>query len=303
MTTFRCTLASLERGEELVGTASTGRAFLLVEHEGPWGVDAFCDARMPRGGDAARDGLHQACADARVRPLLVRRPRGSTAPPSGGIRVFAAWADAHRPWMETAVLPSWEAVAALDVPALGRGRSLGLEATEEPVVLVCTHGRHDVCCAEQGRPVAAALAASHPDLVWESSHVGGDRYAPTVVALPSGAYHGRVSAEVAPEVVDRLREGRLTLPHLRGRAGLRIGVQAAEHALRSHLAEDRLDALRVLRWEPAPRGPGGTARLAHESGSWVVTVTAERREPAPLTCRAGNPSAAWRWGTALTPLV
>lgn len=301
--TFRCTLASLGRGEDLVGTASTGRAFLVVEHKGPWGVDALHDARMPAGDDAARDRLRQACVDARVRPLLVRRPRGSTAQSSGGIRVFAAWADAHRPWMETAVLRTWEAVAALDIGALGRGRSPGLEPTDEPVVLVCTHGRHDVCCAEQGRPVAAALAASHPEQVWESSHVGGDRYAPTVVALPSGAYHGRVAPEAAPEVVDRILEGRLTLSHLRGRSGLRAGVQAAEHALRAHLDEDRVDALRVLRWQPAPEGPGGVAHLGHASGRWAVTVTATRRDPAPLTCRAGRASVAWRWGTALTPLV
>src|ERR687890_196141 len=44
---FRCAAASLARDEPLVGTASTVRAFLLVENAGPWGVDAMRDVRLP----------------------------------------------------------------------------------------------------------------------------------------------------------------------------------------------------------------------------------------------------------------
>ena len=50
-------------------------------------------------------------------------------------------------------------------------------AVHGPVVVVCTHGRRDVCCAERGRPLAAATALEHPGAVWESTHVGGDRFA------------------------------------------------------------------------------------------------------------------------------
>ena len=47
----------------------------------------------------------------------------------------------------------------------------------EPMLLVCTHGVHDTCCAVRGRPVAAALARRWPEATWECSHVGGDRFA------------------------------------------------------------------------------------------------------------------------------
>ena len=43
--------------------------------------------------------------------------------------------------------------------ALGAGRSVGLTPEADPVLAVCTHGRHDACCAERGRPLARALAA------------------------------------------------------------------------------------------------------------------------------------------------
>ena len=47
--TFRCSAAGLERGDAIAGTASTVRAFLLVENPGPWGVDALRDSRLPAG--------------------------------------------------------------------------------------------------------------------------------------------------------------------------------------------------------------------------------------------------------------
>ena len=90
MTGFRCAAASLERADDLAGTASTVRSFLLVEHVGPWGADALRDARLP-------DGLGARLADAGrragVRVLLVRRP-GRRAGGTEGTRVFAARAAA-----------------------------------------------------------------------------------------------------------------------------------------------------------------------------------------------------------------
>ncbi len=70
---FRCAAASRTRDEPLAGSASTVRAFLLVENAGPWGAEAFRDARMDK---AVRDGLCERAARARVRPLLIRRHRG-----------------------------------------------------------------------------------------------------------------------------------------------------------------------------------------------------------------------------------
>src|ERR1700709_2149658 len=93
---FRCAAASLERDESALGTASTVRAFLLVENSGPWGVEALRDSRLP---DEVKNALRARSAAARGPRLLVRRHRG---PPTGpGIRVFAAYADPVSPWMET----------------------------------------------------------------------------------------------------------------------------------------------------------------------------------------------------------
>ena len=241
MSAYRCAAAALARFEPLAGTASTVRAFLLVENAGPWGTEALRDARLP---DEVKDGLRARSAAAGVRALLVRRHRGTD--PAAGIRVFAAWADPDAPWMETSTLAAPEVLLSLDLDALGRGESPGLTPVEEPVFCVCTHGRHDACCAELGRPTAGVLTASHPQHTWEVSHIGGDRFAANLLVLPDGLYYGRVTPEVAPGLAATHLDGRLDLDRLRGRSALPFAVQAAEVAVRRETGATGLRDVRVL---------------------------------------------------------
>jgi hypothetical protein len=278
--TFRCSTAGDLRGDKLAGTASTVRAFLLVENPGPWGVDALRDNRLPPD---VKSGLAAAARAARVRVNLVRKHHRPA--PRTGFRVYAAWAGPAAPWLETAVLDSAEQLLDLDLAALGSGRSPGLEPTDEQLLCVCTHGRHDACCAERGRPVAAALAAAHPDEAWEISHIGGDRFAGNALFLPHGLYYGRLDAVTAVAVAGSHLTGHLDLDHLRGRSSYATPVQAAEVALRRRLGETRLDALRLL----GQRRDGDTREVSFDVGgtAWEVTVrTVPGDERHRLTCRA-----------------
>ena len=290
MADFRCSVASEGRGDDLGGTASTVAAFLLMEHAGPWGVDALRDSRMPA---ALGPALRRHAESAGVRPLLVRRPGRSSE--TAGVRVFAVSTRVTResgPWTETASLPDLEAVLDLDLAALGAGRSLGLQRHTEPLVCVCTHGRHDTCCAERGRPLAAALAAVDPERTWECSHIGGDRFAGNVLVLPEGLYYGRLDADSGPRMLADHLAGRLDLAHLRGRSSLPMAVQAAEIALRRDLDEPRHHAVRFLRRDRAAdattaRFAVGTREYAVRVRSWIgpdtftLTCRAERENPVP----------------------
>ena len=100
---FRCAADAAERGDPLAGSASTFPAFLLLEHPGPWGVDALRDARLPDGLGAH---LASTARGTGVRVLLARRHRGGPARTSGqdkpGHRVIAAHAGAG--WLRA---PAW----------------------------------------------------------------------------------------------------------------------------------------------------------------------------------------------------
>jgi hypothetical protein len=185
--------------------------------------------------------------------------------------------------METAELGEPEELLTLDLDALASGRTLGLDRWDAPVFLTCTHGRHDTCCAERGRPVARALFSSHPDEAWDVSHIGGDRFAATVLVLPHGLYYGRLDPESAARMAVWHHDGRLALDHLRGRSGYPWPTQAAEIFLRRELGVDGISALRLVGSSAA--GDVRTSRFESADGrTWSVAVREGKTAPERLTC-------------------
>ena len=153
------------------------------------------------------------------------------------------------------------------------------------MLAVCTHGRHDACCAERGRPLAAALAGSaHADAVWECSHIGGDRFAGNLLVLPRGLYYGRLDPAAGLAVADALADGRLELDHLRGRSDLAMPVQAAEIEVRRRLDLAGLDDVRPT----GARADGELTSVTLDAAGREVIVQVRRvLEPAQrLTCGA-----------------
>lgn len=278
---FRCSTASRAAEEPLAGTASTVRAFLLLEAPGPWGVQALRDSRLPDGCRSWLSGLERRLG---VRPLLIRRPG---RPVYGPVRLFAACTGAERSWVGTRLLDDPDEVCSLDVRGLADGPLPSFERHDGQLLLVCTHGRHDACCAERGRPFAAALAQEAPEETWEVSHIGGDRFAANVLELPSGHYYGRLEPEDAAAFVRTVREGRLDLQHLRGRTAHPFAVQAGEVHLRRHLDQPRTPAVRLA--SHSIRGEETVAVFDVDgAGRWEVRVRSERRPGRLLTCRAAS---------------
>ena len=67
-------------------------------------------------------------------------------------------------------------------------------------IFICTHGRHDKCCAKFGHKLAEKMR-SHvikqklPIEIWESSHLGGHRFAATMIDFPSGFSYGSLNPD------------------------------------------------------------------------------------------------------------
>jgi len=286
----RCSITSLALDEPLAGTASTVRSWLLLEHAGPWGRDAFLDGRYTTDGFGAE--LATRCRAADVRPLLIRRFGGTVAPERAAC--FAIRSGPGEPRVERTALARHDDALELDLATLGRGEPLGLEPHEDALFLVCTHGRHDMCCAERGRPLARALALQQPERTWECSHIGGDRFAPNLLVFPHGIYFGRVEPEDAAAVARAYLDGRVSLPHLRGRTSVPMAAQFAERALREEFGLDGVDD---VAFERAWRDGGGiSASFATPLGRHVVTLETSLAAPRRLTCHsvAEEPVRAYR---------
>lgn len=275
---FRCAAAALDRGDDPAGSATHVAAFLLVEHHGPWGVAVLRDSRLDADVRQHLSGVGA------VRVLLARRHhrahRGST------YAVHLCFPHTQR--LLRREVADHRELLDLDVAALARGEEpAGWEADPGPLYGVCTHGRHDACCAERGRPVALALAASrHAEATWECSHIGGDRFAGNLLVLPRGHYYGRVDPASAIEVADAVADGRLALDHLRGRSDVAMPVQAAEIDVRRRLGLNGLDDVRPT----SARTEADLTTVSLDAAGRPVRVRVRRLlgEPGRLTCGAAR---------------
>jgi len=280
-----CATLSRALSEPLHGTASRVRGWVLLEQPGPWGREAVTESRLdPDLGRA----LDRAAAAAHLRLLLIRRPgRGASQPHA----CFVAHTSRGRRWLERRRLDDPAELLELDMAAVVAGERPGFgEEIAEPVYLVCTNGRHDRCCATYGRPLALALAAGHGELIWESSHVGGDRFAGNLVCLPDGHYFGRVGPADADRVVGLHRKGSIDLAHWRGCCTDPPVVQAAEWFARRRtglLGVGDLDLLGRERLE----GGVEAVRFGRPGGATLRVLLRATRSaaPRPLTDHSARP--------------
>jgi hypothetical protein len=283
---FSCARTSAELHEPLLGTASRVRRWVLVEQPGSWGADALLESGLPLH---LGQQLRRRCDEVRARPLLIRRNDGRG---TGTRRVFVVSSRPGAAWVERLDLADVEELAGLDLAPLAADESVGGRRLERSLLLTCTNGRHDACCAEYGRGVARALEASHGERAWECSHIGGDRFAANVLVLPEGLYYGRVTPEAAPGIVRLHDEGRLSLPHLRGRSTSPFDVQAAEAVLRDRLGIDALDAVTPLRRRAAGEAAVAVDLRVDAPGlepTWRVELeVAPDPRPQRMTCGAAS---------------
>ena len=163
--------------------------------------------------------------------------------------------------------------------------------------MVCTHGKRDRCCAKYGRPLYDALRReADSSWVWQSTHVGGDRFAGNVVILPQGLYYGRVEPEDASGLLAAHAAGPRRPRSLPRPAAYPFPVQAAEHAIREADGLVGIDDLRLVRserrgddaWRVRFRAPDGAFRS-------VDVVAEESEQLAYLTCGAAEPAHARRY--------
>ena len=132
-------------------------------------------------------------------------------------------------------------------------------------LLVCAHGRRDVCCGSQGTDLALRLAATEgprpgPNL-WRTSHTGGHRFAPTFIVLPQGTAWAFADPLLVRRVVERSVPFAEVADRYRGCAGL-AGPQPQTI---------EREVLRIVGWElmDRPRSAFLTGETSEDGGQVV----------------------------------
>jgi hypothetical protein len=233
--------------EALYGTMKPANLWFLLEYNGVYTNEAWGDARIPEAVKAKIEGVKQSKA------LLIRQPRQVNAI-DRRISFIVVNAAAPKPQYFRISLAQYEDILSLDFDALLAGQLVPAETA--PLFLVCTNGKRDICCSAYGIALYDALKQEAGEQVWQCSHIGGHRFAGTMLCFPFVLCYGFLSHEDAPRVLESYSRETILLDKLRGHAIYPQTVQVAEYFLRHHLNETAFDALQFLdaqgaepRWE------------------------------------------------------
>ena len=270
----------------MLGTAFPAARLLLVEQPFPWGPEGLRTSRFERDTALA---VEARAREEGVRVQAIRRPGRASE-------------DTRRRWMLVDTRDAARSIRCgefseeaelLELPFDGsRGR-----LDPSPLYLVCSHGRHDPCCGERGRPMVASLAARRPEQVWQASHLGGCRFAPTVLVLPLGVMYGRVPPFAAADLVAAAEAGEVLGGLFRGRIGIPPAAQAAIGFAHERLAMPRvqdvslvsttaIDGATVVVRIDSPGGSlrhhrGADTHRCHRAHLWRARTELVRRPPSP----------------------
>jgi hypothetical protein len=251
---FYCSELSRRAEEKTFGTASIGALWILLEYPHGWGRHALEDSAL---SPQVKNFFETTLARVRhSRLLFIKTDRGRR---DARMNLFVVRCRERAPYTVRFQLENYDDVTAIDFAALAATDFGTLEAgAGEPLFLVCTHGKRDKCCAKFGISLYNSLRRATGESVWQSSHVGGDRFAANLLCFPHGLFYAHVGEEAGLRAVAEYREGRMVLDKFRGRACYSHQAQAAEFFVR---AAAGLSAVEALRFRSSEREGGDAWRV------------------------------------------
>lgn len=226
---YFCSTASRYFKEQINGTAANSAVFILIEYASPFPekiIEANLDKEWLRK-------VQLLAKSYKGKVLLVRSKTSKTKD------CKISFIDCNKPGYFTIAATS-ETYTSIDI-----ARHITAPQTEwlnDPFFLVCTNGKKDKCCAKFGLPVFRFFESLNTDVpVWECSHVGGDRFAANVVAMPYGIYYGHVKVEDVGHIIVRTLLKKIYKDNYRGLSRRSFFEQSIECYIRDFIKNYDID--------------------------------------------------------------
>jgi hypothetical protein len=230
-----CAQLARDTADPFIGTATRADSWLLIEYTAVWERSEIESSHLPLH---VKEWIEAIKRDA-TQTRFIKRPGRK----NGDITVFFVVTLEQRQAIYRFQFARYEDILTLDLAALRAGaRRYEPYRYHAPLFLVCTHGKHDACCAKFGMPVYHEFERLAGDQTWQSSHVGGDKFAANVICFPYGIYYGRVAVSEVSEIIAACNASQLYLKRFRGRSCYPSIVQAADCLLRGRTEQTDLRA-------------------------------------------------------------
>ena len=268
---FFCAAASRANRERLYGTVALVPSWLLLEYPAAWRRNAVEDSRL------LSDRLKQHVRSIDNRTLLIRQDHRIT----DRMRCFFVDSCQSRPSIRRVDIADYDDLLSVDGQA---------QPVDGLLYAVCTHGRHDKCCAKFGMPVFCALRDTVKERAWQCSHVGGDRFAGNVVVFPYGLYYGHVTPDDVGAIVSSSERGEVWLKGYRGRSCFPRRIQIAEYFARTESGRLAIDEFQPVEYDDSTQvrfrarsdGSFHVVEFAVKPGALHDYLTCHAREPSPI---------------------
>lgn len=229
-----CSQLAFKYKEPLHGTAAHFRALILLEYNAHWEERVVKKGHIPAAVRIHLETWLKQTPASRI--CFIKRGKPKTGP----LQCYLINPAPGQQAMKALELDQYEALLDIDLEAEfkklteSKNAASGEKLQAEPLYLICTHASRDRCCGIYGLPLYRELLKRYPDQTWQISHIGGHRWAPNLVIMPHGMYHGYVYPETLDPILEATQAGKIHLETLRGFTAQTKAEQAAEIFVRQH---------------------------------------------------------------------
>lgn len=251
-----CAQESVERAEQFLGTTTHYNCYLLVEYDGRWSCDVsnmLDHSSIDPEAKLHIDRFLEWCPED-VKLLFIKNnhKRQDTAK-----KLYLTRETNGKVGVSEFEFDSYNEIAQFDLE--DAYHNIG---ESQDIVVVCTHGKRDKCCAKYGFPVyqrlADELVSANSDFsVWECTHVGGDRFAANVLWLPFGVGFGHCQ-QFTDEFLDKLKMKKISFWHLRGSSVFPDAAQYLEGVIRKENGLDEPGGVTLSHYDELSGANGNT---------------------------------------------
>lgn len=205
----------------MLGSAPQVGFWILLEVRDTWEAKNLENNDLPEVAKIWLDETVTRCDERDLLPRVqfIRHRRRSSDP-----LTLMTWHDGE---LRSQLIDGYEDLKEIDV------LDTRAPAKQEVAYFVCTHAKRDMCCSRLGIPVWQRLDELSNGRAWQTTHLGGHRFAPNVLVLPSAHSYGRVALDQVDDFFNQIEQGDIAWDLLRGNAALPPEVQVCECAIQA----------------------------------------------------------------------
>ncbi|MEH2228572.1 MAG: sucrase ferredoxin [Nostoc sp.] len=203
-----CALESRDVGEDPIANAYNFDFFVMIECPTPWIDETFNSKSVP---DNLRKLVKEFAEYEIAVEFLLIYNKEFKQPDTTRVLIYHKPTGFAQGYSKSEFLLSdiTEAATIIKKCLFEKNLDACIDEYNTRDIFICTHGSRDKCCAKFGNPFYRQAKNLVKDLgmnnvrIWQCTHFGGHRFAPTAIDFPEARYYARLDYESFSSILTR----------------------------------------------------------------------------------------------------